>query len=273
MPRQAKGRLRAREHSARKGARALLAAGACAGALAGGALAVAGSAAQSGDVRTPRGTAGGGGAQAVERDARTAKASGQAAGGHSTKAGHASKPQAHVIVLRGATGPRGEQGVPGIEGSTGPEGPQGPPGPPGPNIAVSPTLNWHGLENAPGRDTALAELPGLASIEVRCSTAAQDILVTPLSEGVRTVVDMTTFQGEGVAGVSSHNRVYTESHEPLAIPLPPNGMIEGTLSVEPISGVGSDRAAPVSFTVSSEWKLNDPAPENNYCYIAGQFLR
>jgi hypothetical protein len=257
MTRQAKGRLRARKQTARKGTRALLAAGACAGALAGGALAVAGSAAQAGGAQS-------GGARTSD---------GHATKTGSTKAGHASKPQPRVIVLRGAAGPRGVQGAPGVEGPTGPEGPQGPPGPPGPNIAVSPTLNWHGLENAPGRDTTLAELPGLATIEARCSTAAQDILITPLSEGVRTVVDMTTFQGEGVAGVSSHNRVSTESLAPLAIPLPPNGMIEGTLSVEPISGEGSDRAAPVSFTVSSEWKLNDPAPENNYCYIAGQFLR
>ncbi|HEY7962139.1 MAG TPA: hypothetical protein VID29_09475 [Solirubrobacteraceae bacterium] len=221
--------------------RVLLAVGACAGALTGGAFAVAATSAQ------------------TSHD-------------HSAGAGHPAKAPQHVVVLRGAAGPRGAAGVPGVEGPVGPEGPQGPPGPPGPNIAVSPTLNWHGLENAPGRDSAVSELPGVAKIELRCGTAAQDILLTPLNEGVRTVVDVTTFQGEGVAGISSHNRVYSESLAPLAIALPPNGMLEGTLSVEPISGEGPG-GAPVSFTFSSEWKLNDPTPENNYCYVAGQFLR
>jgi hypothetical protein len=187
---------------------------------------------------------------------------------HGGKASHPAKPQ-RLVVVRGATGPRGLAGVAGAEG---PAGPEGPPGPPGPNIAVSPTLNWHGLENAEDRDTALTELPGIAMIELRCGTAAQDILITPLNEGVRTVADMTTFQGEGTAGVSSHDRLFTESTAPLAIPLPPNGMIEGTLSVESISGVGPG-AVPASFTLSSEWKLNDPDPTANYCYIAGQFLR
>jgi hypothetical protein len=217
----------------------MLSAGACAGALAGGALAVTGTSAQP---------------------------------AHSAKTGHPAKPAARVVVIRGANGPRGLTGVAGPEGAPGPEGPQGPPGPPGPNIAVSPTLNWHGLENAAGRDTAVTELPGMAKIELRCSTAAQDILITPVQEGVRTVADVTTFQGEGTAGVSSHNRTFSESRAPLAIPLPPNGMIEGTLSVEPISGEGAG-AAPASFTFSSEWKLNDPEAAANYCYVAGQFLR
>lgn len=218
----------------------MLSVGACAGALAGGALAVSGTSAQT---------------------------------GHSAKAGHPAKPAPRVVVVRGANGPRGLAGVAGAEGPPGPEGLQGPPGAPGPNIAVSPTLNWHGLENAEGRDTALTELPGMARIELRCGTAAQDILITPLNEGVRTVADVTTFQGEGTAGVSSHDRLFTESTAPMAIPLPPNGMIEGTLSVEPISSEGADGAAPASFTFSSEWKLNDPDEAANYCYIAGQFLR
>jgi hypothetical protein len=224
---------------AHRQARAILSAGACAGALAGGALAVAGSAAQT---------------------------------GQSARTGHPAKPAQRVVVVRGATGPRGFAGVTGPEGPPGPEGLQGPPGPPGPNIAVSPTLNWHGLENAEGRDRTVTELPGIARIELRCGTAAQDILITPSNEGVRTVADVTTFQGEGTAGVSSHDRQFSESLAPLAIPLPPNGMIEGTLSVEPISGEGVG-AAPASFTFSSEWKLNDPDAAANYCYIAGQFLK
>lgn len=226
--------------SARRQARAMLSAGACAGALAGGALAVAGTSAQ-----TP----------------------------HGSRPSHPTKPAPHLVVVRGANGPRGLPGLTGAEGPAGPEGPQGPPGPPGPNIAISPTLNWHGLENSEGRDTTVTELPGIARIEVRCGTAAQDILVTPLNEGVRTVADVTTFQGEGTAGISSHDRLFSESTSPLAIPLPPNGMIEGTLSVEPISGAGADATTPASFTFSSEWKLNDPDEAANYCYIAGQFLR
>lgn len=232
----------------------MLGLGACVGALAGAALAVSGSFAHPGSAAHV----------AATRAAQTSKA----------KAGKPAKPQTHTVLVRGAPGPRGVQGEPGVEGQPGAEGPQGPPGPPGPNIAVSPTLNWRGSEAAAGRDTTIAGIPGVATVEIRCNAEAQQILVTPAATGARTVIDATTFQGEGTAGVSSNERLFTESTtQPLAMALPPNGMLEGTLSVEPISAGASTAPAPLSFTFSSEWKLNDPSPDGDYCFVAGQFLQ
>jgi hypothetical protein len=230
-------------HTLLRSARGLAAMGACFGALGGVALAVADSSAQS---------------TASHKAATTTKKA---------------APATHTLVVRGATGPRGLDGVAGPAGATGPQGPEGAPGAPGPNLAESFAVNWSGLAYAPERDTTVGTVPGVAQVEVRCSVEEQTIIVTPLLSGVRTVADVTTFQGEGVAGVSSHARLFSESNSPIAIPLPTNGMIEGTLSVEPVNGDGGAEPAPSSLTFSSEWKLNDPDETANYCYVAGQFLQ
>jgi hypothetical protein len=224
--------------------RGLVAVGACIGALGGVAIAVAGSSAQQ--------------AASVHKATTTVKKS-------------AAAPR--TVLVRGATGPRGLAGVAGAVGPAGSPGPEGPQGPPGPDLAESFTINWSGLAYAPERDTTVGTVPGVAQVEVRCTLEEQAIVVTPLLSGVRTVADVTTFQGEGVAGVSSHARLFSESTSPITIPLPTNGMLEGTLSVEPIDGDGGPDAAPSSLTFSSEWKLNDPDEANNYCYVAGQFLQ
>jgi hypothetical protein len=230
-------------HTLLRSARGLAAAGACIGALGGVALAVADSSAQS---------------AANHKAATTTKKD---------------TPVTRTLVVRGATGPRGLTGAVGPAGATGPQGPEGAPGPPGPDLAESFTINWSGLAYAPERDTTVGTVPGVAQVEVKCSVEEQAIIVTPTLSGMRTVADVTTFQGEGVAGVSSHARIYSESSSPITIPLPTNGMIEGTLSVEPITGDGGAEPLPSSLTFSSEWKLNDPDETANYCYVAGQFLQ
>jgi hypothetical protein len=222
--------------------RGLAALGACAGTVLGIALAVSGSSAQSdahhGSIATKRRT-----------------------------------PVQRTLLVHGAAGPRGLPGDTGPAGPAGPEGPEGAPGPPGPNLAVALSVNWSGLAYAPERDTDIETIPGVAQVEARCSPEEQEIVVTPVLSGVRTVADVTTFQGEGTAGASSHVRLYTESTAPLTIPLPTNGMVEGTLSEEPLGGDGGAGPAPSSLTLSSEWKLNDPDEANDYCYVAGQFLQ
>jgi hypothetical protein len=228
--------------------RGLVAMGACVGALGGVAIAVTGSSAQ--------------------QPASVHKA---------TTASKKSTATPRTVIVRGATGPRGLTGVAGAVGPAGTPGPEGPQGPPGPDLAESFTINWSGLAYAPERDTAVSTIPdvaqGVARVEVRCTPEEQAIIVTPLLSEVRTVADVTTFQGEGVAGVSSHARLFSESTSPITIPLPTNGMLEGTLSVEPIDGDGGSEPDPSSLTFSSEWKLNDPDEANNYCYVAGQFLQ
>jgi hypothetical protein len=237
--------------------RALAALGACAGTVLGIALAVSGSSAQ-------QATANHGPGATARQAAATRRA------GANAKRNAAAQ---RTAIVRGATGPVGPQGVEGPSGPAGPPGPEGAPGPPGPDLAVSLSLNWSGLAYAPERDTTVQTIPGIAQVEARCTPEEQALVVTPTLSGVRTVADVTTFQGEGTAGVSSHARLYSESTDPLTIPLPTNGMIEGTLSVEPITGDGGAGPAPYSLTLSSEWKLNDPDEADNYCYVAGQFLQ
>jgi hypothetical protein len=192
---------------------------------------------------------------------------------HSAGAAKRRTPVQRTVLVRGSTGARGTPGATGPAGPAGPEGPEGAPGPPGPNLAVSLSVNWSGLAYAPERDTDVETIPGIAQVEARCSPEAQELVVTPTLSGVRTVADVTNFQGEGIAGVASHVRLFSEAMAPLTIPLPTNGMIEGTLSIEPLSGDGGVEPAPSSLTLSSEWKLNDPDEANNYCYVAGQFLQ
>jgi hypothetical protein len=228
-------------HRFLRSTRGLAAAGATAGALGGVALAVAGSSAQP---------------SASHKAATTKK----------------NAPVTHTVVVRGATGPRGLAGVTGPVGTTGPQGPEGPPGPMGPDLAESVTINWSGLAYAPERDTTVSTVPGVARIEVRCTPEDQAIVVTPLLSEVRTVADVTTFQGEGTSA-AEYARLFSESTAPITIRLPTNGMLAGTLSVEPITGDGGTGPAPSSFTFSSEWKLNDPDETANYCHVAGQFLQ
>jgi hypothetical protein len=234
--------VRRQAHRFLRSARGLAAVGACVGSLSGIALAVA-------------------------------ESSAQTAPSHKTITTKKSAPATRTVLVRGATGPRGLAGVAGAAGSAGPQGPEGAPGPPGPNLAESLTINWSGLAYAPERDTTVSTIPGIAQVEVRCTVEEQSILITPTLSGVRTVADVTTFQGEGVAGISSHSRLFSESTSPITIPLPTNGMIEGTLSVEPITGDGGAGPAPSSLVFSSEWKLNDPDETADYCYVAGQFLQ
>jgi hypothetical protein len=170
---------------------------------------------------------------------------------------------------------RGPQGPQGPRGPVGPVGPAGPAGPAGPNIGLSLTINWTGVANAPGNDTATATDPAIGTLTATCNGGDQQIVLAPAQvSGVRTVADVTTFQGEGTQGISSNQRLTSEGNgSPITIPLPTNGMIVGTVSLEPIGGTGGPEPDPVTLTVSSQWKLNDPTPANDYCYIAGQALQ
>ncbi len=280
-----------------KSTRAMAALGACAGTVIGIPLAVAISSAQpsaashrnggtarqasatrerGGSTRQDSATRGQGGSARQASASTTSRSVGsarQAAADHKTAAPKKSASAQRTVLVRGAAGAVGPQGVEGPTGPAGPQGPEGAPGPTGPDLAVSLSINWSGLAYAPERDTTVQSIPGIAQVEARCTVEEQALVLTPTLSGVRTVADVTTFQGEGTAGVSSHARIYSESTTPITIPLPTNGMIEGTLSVEPVTGDGGPGPAPYSLTLSSEWKLNDPNEANNYCYVAGQFLQ
>jgi len=178
----------------------------------------------------------------------------------SGSAAHTANPPHHHV----AVAPRGPAG---------PAGPAGPPGPPGPNIAASLSLNWSGFANTASFDSSQAALAGLASLSTVCNASVQQLVITPAAQGVRTVADLTTMQGEGVQGISSFQRTESDSGTPIVVALPNNGMITGTISVEPISGTGGVEADPATITLSSQFKLNDPDAADDFCYVAAQAVQ
>lgn len=157
-------------------------------------------------------------------------------------------------------------------GPTGVPGPPGPTGPAGPQISTSLAINWRGFENAPGHDGAAGQIGGVGTLFLTCSATTQTLSLVPAGNGGRSVLSVTTFEGEGTAGASSYQRLYSESTAPISIDLPNNGMISGTISAEPIGSDGP-LPAPATFLLSTEWKNNDPDPTRNYCFVAAQVLQ
>ncbi len=183
-------------------------------------------------------------------------------------------------VHRGPTGPTGPTGLRGRRGKRGPTGPLGPRGATGPagtpssDEVANISLNWRNGAYT-GRDVATTNVPGLGTLVARCNPSAQTLTLTPANDGVRTVASLTSFQGAGQSGASSHDRFASEGpSDPMVIPVPTNGMISGTFSIEPIAGDGTTPGpSPATLVLSSEWKLNDPDSTQNFCFVAGQLIR
>jgi hypothetical protein len=166
-------------------------------------------------------------------------------------------------------GPRGPAGPAGVAGPAGPAGPQGTVGPVS-NVVKSLTINWRdGVSVAD--PTATVPLPGLGTATLACTAAAQTLTFTPASTGARTVVDADTAQGAGTQGATSFVSSASQG-SPITLPVPNNGMIFATISIQPATGNGGPGPDPASVTLSSQWKLNDPNPVNNFCFIAAQFV-
>jgi hypothetical protein len=168
-------------------------------------------------------------------------------------------------------GPRGRTGPRGATGPAGSTGPQGPPGPVS-NVVRSLTINWrNGAYQAD--PAASATLPGLGVVTLTCTPGAQTLTLVPQTAGVRTVLDTDTVQGAGTQGATSFARAASQSPgSPLTVPLPNNGMLLATVSVEPYNGDGGPGPDPATLTLSSEWKLNDPDASQNFCFVAAQFV-
>jgi hypothetical protein len=138
------------------------------------------------------------------------------------------------------------------------------------NVVRSLTINWRdGLW--PIDPTASATLPGLGAATLTCTPSTQTLTITPASGAAQTVLDTDTAQGAGTAGATSFASASSQG-APITVPVPNNGMIFATVSVQPILGDGGAGPAPASMTLSSEWKMNDPNPANNFCYMAAQFV-
>jgi hypothetical protein len=170
-----------------------------------------------------------------------------------------------------ARGPRGPRGYRGWRGRTGPAGPRGPIG----ALTAPVSINWFGTTSAAqyGKATPVT-IPGIGTLTAECDYSATQLVLTPASSaGTGTVANVTTFQGEGTAGISSNQLLESYgASSPIVIALPVNGMLTGTFSVVPDYGAGGPGPSPASFTFSSERILNNPTASSNYCSVAGQLV-
>ena len=190
---------------------------------------------------------------------------------------------------KGRRGPRGHTGTPGLPG------PQGVPGTSGDQVYDF-SINWQGQATDPGSgatDSSLA-VPGIGTLALSCPWAEDptdtsgSMTFAPAADnaGTRGVAAYTTIQGGGTEGISSYYRLLSTQIKPI-IPigytetpddyssyfLPNNGMITGTLNIEPFSGAGATPGPPpASFVLSSEYVANDPDPADRFCHISGQVI-
>ncbi len=192
-----------------------------------------------------------------------------------TAAGARSEPAPQRNRARGKRGPRGRTGPPGERGVT---GPRGIPGSSDEHV-LDIGIDWNGTANAAGHDAAAVELPGIGTLALRCPSSPPDdpsvrrLVLTPAGGGRRTVANLTTFAGAGTTA-ATNQRYQTDDATPLAVPIPSNGMISGSFSVEPNSGEGTEPGQlPVAdITLSSFWKVNDPIASENSCHVSAQLL-
>lgn len=196
-------------------------------------------------------------------------------------------PQVPVLDFEGAAEPtasgkaahvrRGPRGPRGPRGRQGPRGPRGPAGPSGGDALTDISINWRGGAWS-GRSRGQATLTGIGTLAAVCEPIDGNengdarLVLTPSGSGVRTVVNVTTFQGAGTEGAASTERKVSEGGA-IEIPLPVNGMQTAVFSKEPISGDGGAGPTPWSITAGSEMKLNGPGGADsgeNFCFVTLQ---
>jgi hypothetical protein len=121
-----------------------------------------------------------------------------------------------------------------------------------PPLARSLSIAWRGDANAAGHDGATAIVPGLGRVDATCAAGP---------DGVRWV----TITGPGGAAVTTRQGSDETTTQittgPVAVPLPNNGMLRFAFP-----GGGS-------LVMSSRWKVNDPEPASNFCFVAAQAVQ
>jgi hypothetical protein len=163
---------------------------------------------------------------------------------------------------RAARGPKGDRGT---------QGPVGPQGPAATDVVRSLSLNWRRGASS-GRDTASVAIPSIGTLVAVCRPGEQRLLLYPAQSGVRTTASVTTFQSTSSDNATSSS---TSAGSPLVVadPLPPNGMLSATLSVQPVSGDGGPGPAPATLVLSSESVVNGLSATDNFCFVSGQVLQ
>jgi hypothetical protein len=118
-------------------------------------------------------------------------------------------------------------------------------------LARSVSLNWRGDGNAAGRSGTTTIVEGLGRIDVSCE---------PGPDGVRWVT-ITGPQGATITRREGSDETTTSVETgPVAVPLLANGMLK--------LDFGSGR----TLLLSSRFKVDDPDPAQNFCFIAGQTI-
>jgi len=120
-------------------------------------------------------------------------------------------------------------------------------------LARSLNINWQGESNASGRDGATAIVPGLGRVDVTCA---------PGTEGVRWVT-VTGVDGAVVTTRQNSDESVVPISNPgsVAVPLVNNGMFRFQFP----NGA--------SMLMTSRFKVNDPDPTQNFCFIAAQAIQ
>lgn len=116
-------------------------------------------------------------------------------------------------------------------------------------LARSGSIAWRGSVAAAGHDATGFAVPGIGTVNISCSAAllgARSLTVDSAQGGT-----VTTREG-------SDDAARPQQVGPVAGDLPNNGMLFVTL------------ADGTRLIVSSRWKVNDPDPTQNSCFVAAQ---
>lgn len=109
---------------------------------------------------------------------------------------------------------------------------------------------WRGEANAAANGFASVDFPGLGAVSLRCQPGEPRRVRIESPRGARVITRE-----------SSEDSSLAEPAGPAEAILPNNGMV--VVEVE-----GGERVV-----VASRWKLNDPDPGRNWCFLAGQVSR
>jgi methionine-rich copper-binding protein CopC len=118
-------------------------------------------------------------------------------------------------------------------------------------LARSTSIAWRGADAAPGHDTASVAVPGLGTLTLTCAANVN---------GSRT---LTVDSAQGATITTREGSVDTASPQaigPVTANLPNNGQVAITFP----SGA--------TLLASSRWKVNDPDPAQNSCFVAAQAI-
>lgn len=108
---------------------------------------------------------------------------------------------------------------------------------------------WRGDAAAAGRDTSVAEIPGVGRLNVVCQAGV---------DGQRTATLETGSGGTVITRESTWDGAVPQAVGPIVVRLPNNGQVQ------------VDVADGSRVLISSRWKANDPDPAQNFCAVAAQ---